>query len=243
MIENLLRVTAPISAGTKSQLIRVYALLLMGVLSAAVGCWVDMHHLHFGGMITALLGAGMFALARSTGSHKSNTNGVVLFLSGAALEGLSLSPLVHTAAVYYPQALMTAMLTSIAVFASFSVAAIFAKRREFFFLSGIIGTVGSFLFIASISNIFVRSRFILDLQVYLGLAMFVGYVLVDTQVMIERFESGQYMRGTFVRPACDLFMDLVAIFVRLLIILMRKGEKKRYSAGGSPERRYYKRNE
>jgi FtsH-binding integral membrane protein len=84
----------------------------------------------------------------------------------------------------------------------------------------------------------------MDIQLYAGLAMFLGYVLLDTQVMIDRFESGQN-RSNFVRPACDLFADLIAVFVRILILLMKKNEKRRNSfnpsSSSSPERRYYKR--
>ena len=119
-----------------------------------------------------------------------------------------------------------------------------AKRREFFFLAGILASVAGYLALLSFVNIFIKSSLALDVQLYAGLAMFVGYVLLDTQVMIDRFESG-HNRCNFVRPACDLFGDLVAVFVRILILLMRKNEKRRSSsfnaASGSPERRFYKR--
>ena len=236
-IGHLFKIRAPLSAHTRSHLVRVYSLLFVGVLSAVVGCVLDMHYTRFGGLLTALIGAISFAAARSSSGNKSNLNGIILFLLGTGLEGMSLSPIIFTASVYYPKALTTAILSSVAIFGSFSLAAIFAKRREFLFLGGILATGASFLCMASITNIFIRSQFIMDIQVYLGLAMFVGYVLVDTQMMIERFETGQYMRNNFVRPACDLFMDLIAVFVRILIILMRKQEKKRYS-NTSNDRRY-----
>lgn len=119
-----------------------------------------------------------------------------------------------------------------------------SKRREFFFLAGILASVAGYLALLSLVNIFIKSSLALDIQLYAGLAMFVGYVLLDTQVMIDRFESG-HNRLNFVRPACDLFGDLVAVFVRILILLMRRNEKRRRNsfnaASGSPERMYYKR--
>ena len=236
---------APLSEGARSHLLRVYSLLTGGVIVASAGCYVDMHYLHMGSVITALVGAFLFAMARSgiAGDHKSNGTGVMLFLSAAALEGMSLSPLVHTAAVYYPQALTTAVMTSLAIFASFSAAALVAKRREFFFLAGVLGSVASYMAIMSLANIVIRSSLVLDVQLYGGLVMFLGYILLDTQVMIDRYESG-HNRCNFVRPACDLFGDLVAVFVRILIILMKKGEKRRsgsFTTNNSPERKYYKR--
>lgn len=240
--------TAPLSEGARSHLLRVYALLTAGVISASLGCYADMRYWHYGSLTTALIGAFLFGLARSnvTVSAKDNTTGVLLFLLACSLEGISLSPLVHTAYMYYPAALTTAFLSTIAVFASFSVAAIVAKRREFFFLAGLLGTAASIMAILSFTNMVIRSQTILDIQIFGGLAMFIGYILLDTQVMIERYENGNFhFRTNFVRPACDLFGDLVGVFVRILIILMKKADKRngRRQSFSSPERRYYKRGE
>jgi FtsH-binding integral membrane protein len=247
----LFTLNSNLSDPLRSHLLRVYSLLTAGVASACLGCYADMHYFHYGSVATALIGAFLFGLARSgvTASTKENTVGVGIFLLACGSEGMSLSPIIHTALNYYPQALITAVLSSLAVFASFSVAAIIAKRREFFYLSGVLGTVVSVLSLVSLTNLFVRSDALLDVQIYGGLAMFVAYILLDTQVMIERFENGSYFAKTnFVRPACDLFGDLVGVFIRLLIILMKKAERRgqhsRHSSfNASPERRYYKRTE
>ena len=247
----LFTLNSNLSDPLRSHLIRVYALLTVGVVTAALGCYADMHYLHYGSVTTALIGAFLFGLARSgvTATPKENSVGIALFLLACGIEGMSLSPIIHTAYHYYPQALMTALLSSLAVFASFSAAALIAKRREFFYLAGILGTVVSVLSLVSFTNIFLRSGALLDIQIYGGLAMFVAYILLDTQVMIERFENGShYARTNFVRPACDLFGDLVGVFIRLLIILMKKAERRgqqsrRPSFNASSDRRYYKRAE
>ena len=218
---------APISESTRSQLVRVYTLLTVGVISAAIGCYADINYFHSGGMLTGLAGAFMFAGARSTHVRKGDNTATYLFLGAAAFEGMSLSPLIHTALRYYPQALICACLVSLAVFGSFSVAAIYAKRREFLYLTGIVASMSSFLLIAYIANVLLRLRIILDLQIYMGLGVMLLYILIDTQLMIDRFETNQYFAGNYVRPACDLFVDLVGVFVRILIILMRKAEPER----------------
>ena len=221
------KVKAAISDSTRSQLTKVYALLTVGVISAAFGCYADMHYFHSGGTFTALAGALMFAGARSLPMRKGDNTATYMFIGAAAFEGMSLSPLIHTALRYYPQALISVFLVSLAVFGSFSAAAVFAKRREFLYLTGIVTSMSSFLFIAYIANVFLRWRVILDLQIYMGLGLMVLYILIDTQLMIDRFENNQYFAGNYVRPACDLFIDLVGVFVRLLIILMRKAEPER----------------
>ena len=238
-MSSVFKFTAPISDACRSHLLQVYSLLTCGVVTAAAGCYLDMHSLHLGSMYVALFGALLFGIASRGGD---NFTGSLLFLAACVLEGMSLSPLVHVASLYYPGALVTALLSSLAVFGSFSVAAIVARRREFFYLAGLLGTAATYLAIMSVMNIFVRSSVVLDIQIYAGLAMFVGYILVDTQVMIERFENGT--ARNFVKPACDLFIDLIGVFIRILIILMKRGEKSRHSPGRnttSPERKYYKR--
>ena len=53
--------------------------------------------------------------------------------------------------------------------------------------------------------------------------MFLGYVVFDTQVMLESVIMGN---RDYIWQAMELFIDLVAIFVRVLIILLRNHEKK-----------------
>lgn len=234
------KITAPLSEGGRSHLLKVYSLLTVGVITASLGCYVDIHFLRWGGLSTALSGAVIFGFARS--GMVGTDLGSLLFLLAAGMEGMALSPLVHTALVYYPESLITAFLSTVAVFLSFSFAALVARRREFLFLSGIVASVTSFLAIASLTNMIVKSTYMMEVQLYGGLAVFLCYILIDTQYMIERYESGMN-RKNFVRPACDLFTDLVAVFVRILIILMKKSEKRRNSLTvvTSPDRKYFNR--
>jgi len=199
-------------------------LLTAGVVVASIASLADMYFFHSGGTFTALIGAIMFAGARMTPVTKFDYTAVWLFLGAAGFEGMSISPIMHTALIYYPTALSEAALVSLAVFASFSVAAIFARRREFFYLSGVIGTVSLILFFGSILNLFLRTQMLYNMQVYMGLGVLTLYVLVDTQVMIERYETCG--NENFVRPACDLFSDLIGVFIRILIILMRKSSEQ-----------------
>lgn len=55
------------------------------------------------------------------------------------------------------------------------------------------------------------------LQLYFGLMIFVGYMVVDTQEMIERAHLGDL---DYVKHALTLFTDFIAVFVRILIIMV-----------------------
>ena len=56
-----------------------------------------------------------------------------------------------------------------------------------------------------------------------------GYVVYDTQVIVERSEAGACDE---LRDALSLYTDFVAIFVRLLVILLRSGEGEGGRGGG-----------
>ncbi|MBA0652106.1 hypothetical protein Goklo_019387 [Gossypium klotzschianum] len=64
--------------------------------------------------------------------------------------------------------------------------------------------------------------------IYLGLLVFVGYMIVDTQDIIEKAHLGDL---DYVKHALTLFTDFVAVFVRILIIMLKnsaeKSEKKK----------------
>lgn len=54
-------------------------------------------------------------------------------------------------------------------------------------------------------------------QLYFGLLIFVGYMVVDTQEIIEKAHLGDM---DYVKHSLTLFTDFVAVFVRILIIMV-----------------------
>lgn len=134
-------------------------------------------------------------------------------------------------------------------FACFSVAAMVARRREYLYLGGLLSSgLSMLLWLQFASSIFGGSTaifkfevrrcstderlclksFLLDvvtdimlillsLQLYFGLLIFVGYIVVDTQDIIEKAHYGD---RDYVKHALTLFVDFVAVFVRILVIMV-----------------------
>jgi FtsH-binding integral membrane protein len=58
-----------------------------------------------------------------------------------------------------------------------------------------------------------------ELQLYLGLLIYCGFVLFDTQLIVEKYQLGD---NDYIWHSVDLFIDFINIFRRILIILASK---------------------
>ncbi|KAJ0106352.1 hypothetical protein Patl1_18377 [Pistacia atlantica] len=120
--------------------------------------------------------------------------------------------------------LITAFVGTGLAFACFSVAAMLAKRREYLYLGGLLSSGLSMLFwLQFASSIFGGSTTIFKFELYFGLLVFVGYIVVDTQDIIEKAHFGDL---DYVKHALTLFTDFVAVFVRILIIMLKNASEK-----------------
>jgi len=78
------------------------------------------------------------------------------------------------------------------IFACFSGAAFIAPRRSLLYLGGIIASLLSTMTWLLFINIFVWSEMLFDIRLYLGLVVFSLFVIVDTQIIVEKAEMGDY---------------------------------------------------
>jgi len=137
--------------------------------------------------------------------------------------GNSIGPLIDLVLFMNPEILTSAVALTAIIFLSFSLTALFAKRRSYLYLGGILGSTLNYLFWGSLINRFFGFQIMYDLQTYLGLMIFSGYVIFDTQVIVEKAERGN---GDFVGHALDLFLDFINILIRIIKILADKENKK-----------------
>merc|ERR1719385_698445 len=76
--------------------------------------------------------------------------------------------------------------------------------------------------ILGLANIFFRSQLLFQAHLYIGLAIFCGFIMFDTQVIIRKARNGD---KDFIAHSLDLFIDFVQIFRKVLILLMQKDER------------------
>ncbi|KXZ55273.1 hypothetical protein GPECTOR_3g41 [Gonium pectorale] len=214
---------------------RVYATLGVALLLSAVGCFLDLQY-NIAGWITGLASFGCMVALSLTPSSPQTLNKRYGLLAGFSLcQGAALGKLVGLAVHINPGLVLTAFLGTSAVFVSFTLASLLSARRSFLFLGGWLASAVMGLFVLRLGSWLVGSRGLgFEMELYGGLLIFAAYVLLDTQLIVEKAAAGY---TDHIKAALDLLVDVLAIFARLLIVLMknqaqreerrRRSEKKR----------------
>ncbi|KAJ8725681.1 hypothetical protein PYW08_003864 [Mythimna loreyi] len=209
----------------RQHLKNVYGTLMMTCGSALAGVYVDMYTWFQAGILSAIVGAGLMLMLIATPDTGKNTNLRLGYLLGFGLtSGMSLGPLLEYVSFVDPSIIVTALLGSTLVFVCFSIAAMLAERGSWLFLGGTLMTLLTSMSLMTLVNIFMQSHFLYQAHLYLGLMLMCGFVLFDTQLIIEKRRMGS---KDFVQHALELFIDFIGMFRRLLIILSQKEEQNR----------------
>lgn len=212
----------PLSKPTRHHLTKVYSTLFTAVLAASFSAYISLHlPIPFPYVLLPLLSIGTTFYFLSLPSHNLTSRSRAFHIAAAA-SGASTSPLIAFATTVDPSAVPAALAASSAVFACLSAAVAFSSRRDFLYLGTALGTAISGLFWVGLVNSFVQNAYLWSAQVYVGLLVFCGYVLYDSQVIIAKTEAGD---SDYIGHAFQLFTDLVAIFRRLLIIIIQNRQR------------------
>jgi Bax inhibitor 1 len=219
---------------------RVYATLAAATAIATGGAWLNAG----GALGTALpalafiacaLGLQLTAPRRDSAAWydagASATRARLGLLAGAAgAQGAALGPLVGAASALAPGALVAALGGSTAVFACFTLSAWLARRRSWLFLGGALSSAVTLLLVLhAAARLVGGGAAIMQGELYLGLLVFAGYVLFDSQAVVERAAAGG---RDFVGDALALFVDAAALFTRLLILLLQRQQGRRADGSG-----------
>jgi len=139
---------------------------------------------------------------------------------------LSLGPLLDHVIAIDPTIVSTAFFASALIFVCFSLTALWAEERSYLYLGGSLMSGLSIMFFMGLMNIFFQSTMIYQLNLYGGLLIFCGFILYDTQLIVEKKRNGD---NDFIWHSVDLFLDFVNIFRRILMILSNKEKKRKNS--------------
>uniref|UniRef100_A0A672HYT6 Transmembrane BAX inhibitor motif-containing protein 6 n=1 Tax=Salarias fasciatus TaxID=181472 RepID=A0A672HYT6_SALFA len=212
------------SRSTQAHLKKVYSSLALCMLAAAAGSYVHLAtRLLQGGVLSVLGSLGMmFWLAMTPASPHTEKKRLALLAGFAFLTGVGLGPTLDLVIAVDPSIVVTAFLGTAVVFICFSLSALYAQRRSYLFLGGTLMSGLSVLFLMSLANMFFGSVLLFKAHMYLGLLVMCGFVLFDTQLIIEKAENGD---KDYVWHCVDLFLDFITIF-RKLMVLLTMNEKK-----------------
>ncbi|XP_035818164.1 bax inhibitor 1-like isoform X2 [Zea mays] len=204
----------------------VYLTLCSALAFSALGAYLHIL-LNVGGALTTVgCVASIAFLISLPASRDQERNRLALLMSAALLQGASVGPLVDLVIDLDSRILVTAFVGTAVAFACFSGAAIIAKRREYLYLGGLLSSgLSILLWLQFATSIFghTSATFMFELQLYFGLLVFLGYMVFDTQEIIERAHRGDM---DYIKHALTLFTDFVAVLVRILVIMMKNAQEK-----------------
>lgn len=224
-----------LSAETRAHLQSVYGNLAITSGFASLAFWlVQNRYLTMPGLLALLFlfGCMLTVMFMPASPNNSVVRHGALYGLGFS-QGWLVAPMVMNSLFLHPSTVMITLLATMAIFGSFTMSAFYSPRRQYIYLGGLLGTVLSLMLMASLLNMWVGSTTLASAELYVGLFVFSLYVLYDTQVIVERAESGNQ---DTVSHALLLFTDLAAIFMRLLAIL-GKNDRDDDNNGGRTRRR------
>lgn len=203
----------------------VYTCLSISTLFAALGVYLSITG-WFNYPFLALIGSivSMIWLFTLDLNGQTQMKCFALMSAMAFFTGVHISPLVNLAVNIDPEIVMSAFLFTSLIFLCFTLSALFTSKRTYLYLGGLLSAGTSLLVILSLFNIFGRSALIFNVNLYLGLLIACGYILFDTQLIIEQANRGDLH---FVKHAVFLFVDFVDLFVRILIILIKNSQQNK----------------
>ncbi|CAH2264038.1 bax inhibitor 1 [Pararge aegeria] len=209
----------------RQHLKNVYGTLMMTCGAASAGVYIDMYTRFQAGILSAIAGAALMLMLIATPDTGKNTKLRLGYLLGFGLTaGMGMGPLLEYVSIVDPAIIVTALLGTTLVFVCFSIAAMLGERGSWLFLGGPLMTLITSMSLMTLVNLFMQSSILSQVHLYIGLMAMCGFVLFDTQLIIEKRRMGS---KDFVQHALELFIDFIGMFRRLLIILTQKEENNR----------------
>lgn len=199
---------------------KVYACLTATCAAATIGALIHLQGIWEAGMLSSLIPLGLvLGLVFTPDNGKNFNTRLGMLLALGAFMGHSMGLMLEQVMIINPAIIVTALVGTTTIFTCLSASAVLAKRGSYLFLGGILFSTLSAMAFISLGNLLFRSYFVQEVTLYIGLAVMSGFVLFDTQMIMEKHRMGS---NDCIAHAMDLFYDVISIFRRLLIILTQK---------------------
>jgi FtsH-binding integral membrane protein len=210
----------------KQHLKNVYGTMGLALLACAVGGYVHLFtSIMSAGLLSTFGSIGLLLWLLFTAPTAANCAKRFAMLMGFSfLTGVSMGPHLDYVIRLDPSIVPTAFLATSLVFACFSLCSLVCDDRKFLALGGTLMSGCTWLMLLSLMYMFTGSQMLFSVHIYLGLLVMCGFVLYDTQLIVEKRRMGN---DDFISHTLDLFMDFIGIFRRLLVILSDKKDNKR----------------
>ncbi|XP_076242480.1 bax Inhibitor-1 [Calliopsis andreniformis] len=216
--------TNRLESPVRQHLKNVYGCLSLSTCAAALGAYVHLYtELLQANLLTNLGTLGLlFALIATPDNGKNQKLRLSYLLGFALLSGLGLGPLLQLVIAVNPNIIITSLIGVTVVFVSFSISSLLAERGRWLYLGGTLISLLNMIVLFSFVNLFLRWSLFYHVHLYGGLFLMCGFVIYDTQLIIEKFHMGS---KDFILHSLDLFIDFIGIFRHLLVILTEKESK------------------
>ncbi|XP_043462088.1 probable Bax inhibitor 1 [Leptopilina heterotoma] len=217
---------ARLEAPLKQHLKNVYGCLSMSTVSAGVGAYVHMYtEILQAGLMSTLGALGLlFALLCTPDNGKNQKIRLGYLLGFTFLSGLGMGPLLEAVISVDPSIVVTSLLATSLIFVSFSISSLLADRGSWLYLGGPLISLLNLTVLFSFVNLFLRVAILYQIRLYLGLFIMCGFILYDTQLIVEKHRMGS---KDFIMHSLDLFIDFINVFRHLLVILTQKEQQNR----------------
>lgn len=218
-------VKLPLSPTTQTHVLNVYSQLSQMLLLSSFASYLQMTSTN--SIISMLSSISPIALIACliafhfTDELRNYSVSKCLLLCFAMMKGFALGPLLSAAFEVDGTVVFTALVSVSLIFISLSLSVIFSPRPAGIYVTGILGSLVSISLWLSLANYFIGSSLLWNFEMWVGLAVFGCYVIYDTQMMIAKANQGS---KTVLKHSFELYVDFVALFVRILLLLLKKRE-------------------
>lgn len=195
----------------------VYLCLFTIMASTAAGCSLYCVESFQHGTISSIMS---FVLIIALHFHRDSCNFWLRFSVIVCLgfcTGQLLGPFMMFVGLVDPRLVISSLIGSTVLFLSLTLTARYFRSLQYRFTDGALVIVSNILTIISIINLFLKSDKVQDILLHLGLAVTAGFVLFDTQEIMEKFQCGD---TDSINHSLILFFHMLNLSRKLLILVV-----------------------